>query len=151
MRATLGEMPFPAIAGLRPPSDADVQRLASLMYSANRGTVDDEGESEADALVEVQKTFAGAYGSFVPSCAAVVERNGRLLSATLVTRWQDRPFVAFSMTEPSSKRTGLARACMMTAMSRLHAAGERELSLVVTLANLPAFNLYSSLGFVMEE
>jgi ribosomal protein S18 acetylase RimI-like enzyme len=55
------------------------------------------------------------------------------------------------MTEPSSKRTGLARACMMTAMSRLHAAGERELGLVVTLANLPALNLYTSLGFVVGE
>jgi GNAT superfamily N-acetyltransferase len=151
MRATLGEMPFRVIDGLRLPLDADVHQLASLIYSAYRGTVDDEGESEADALVEVQKTFGGAYGVFVPSCSAVVERGGRLLSATLVTRWQNRPFVAFSMTEPNSKRTGLARACMMTAMSRLHAAGERELSLVVTLANLPAFNLYSSLGFVMEE
>src|ERR1039458_5564987 len=109
MRVTLVEMPLPAIAGLRQPFTADVHQLASLMYSAYRGTVDDEGESEADALVEVQKTFAGAYGSFVPSCSAVVERGGRLLSATLVTRWQDRPFVAFSMTEPSSKGTGLAR------------------------------------------
>jgi len=151
MRATLGGMPFPIIDGLRLPLDADVHQLASLMYSAYRGTIDDEGESEADALVEVQKTFASAYGSFVPSCFAVVERGGRLLSATLVTRWQDRPFVAFSMTEPNSKRTGLARACMMTAMSRLHAAGEHELGLVVTLANVPAFNLYTSLGFVAED
>jgi GNAT superfamily N-acetyltransferase len=151
MRAALAELPIPVIDGLRPPSDADVPQLASLMYSAYRGTIDDEGESEADALVEVQKTYAGAYGSFVPSCSAVVERGGRLLSATLVSRWQDRPFVAFSMTEPSSKRTGLARACMMTAMSRLHAAGERQLGLVVTLANVPAFNLYTSLGFVVEE
>ena len=55
------------------------------------------------------------------------------------------------MTEPNSKRTGLARACMMAAMSRLHAAGEHELHLVVTLANLPAFNLYTSLGFVVED
>ena len=144
-------MPFPAIDGLRLPSYADVQQLASLMYSAYRGTIDDEGESEADALLEVQKTYAGAYGSFVPSCSAVVERGNRLLSATLVTRWQDQPFVAFSMTEPNSKRTGLARACMMAAMSRLHAAGEHELHLVVTLANLPAFNLYTSLGFVVED
>jgi GNAT superfamily N-acetyltransferase len=151
MRATLAEMRAPAIDGLRLPSDADVQQLASLMYSAYRGTIDDEGENEADALVEVQKTYAGAYGSFVPSCSAVVDRGGRLLSATMVTRWQDRPFVAFSMTEPGSKRTGLARACMMAAMSRLHAAGDRELGLVVTLANLPAINLYTSLGFVVEE
>jgi GNAT superfamily N-acetyltransferase len=151
MRAKLAEMPVPVIDGLRLPSDADVQPLGSLMHSAYRGTIDDEGESEADALVEVQKTYAGAYGSFVPSCSAVVERGGRLLSATLVTRWQDRPFVAFSMTEPNFKRNGLARACMMAAMSRLHAAGEHELGLVVTLANLPAFNLYTSLGFVVGE
>jgi GNAT superfamily N-acetyltransferase len=151
MRARLGEMPIPAIDGLRLPSDADMHQLASLMYSAYRGTIDDEDETEAEALIEVQKTFTGAYGVFVPSCSAVVERGGRLLSATLVTRWQDRPFVAFSMTEPNSKRTGLARACLIAAMSRLHAAGEHELGLVVTMANFPAISLYTSLGFVVEE
>jgi ribosomal protein S18 acetylase RimI-like enzyme len=36
-------------------------------------------------------------------------------------------------------------------MSRLHAAGEHELGLVVTLVNLPALNLYRSLGFVVED
>ena len=150
MRATLVEVPYPATSGLRPPTEADMQPLASLMYRAYRGTIDYEGESEADALVEVQKTFAGNYGTFVPSCSVVAERGGRLVSACLVTRWEDRPFVAFSMTDADFKRNGLARACMAAAMSRLHGAGEHEVRLVVTLANSPALNLYRSLGFEAE-
>jgi ribosomal protein S18 acetylase RimI-like enzyme len=125
--------------------------LGSLMFAAYRGTVDDEGETEAAALAEIQKTYAGAYGAFVPLCSRVVERAGRLVSATLITRWQERPFVAFSVTDPDSKRAGLARACMVGAMQCLRAAGESELRLVVTLANTPAVNLYNSLGFAVEE
>jgi GNAT superfamily N-acetyltransferase len=112
--------------------------------------VDDEGEGEAEALAEIQKTYAGEYGAFVLKCSRVVEREGRLVSATLITRWQERPFVAFSVTDPGCKRTGLARACMVAAMQCLRAAGESELRLVVTLANTPAVKLYKSLGFVQE-
>ncbi len=69
MRATLVEVPYPAISGLRPPLEADMQPLASLMYRAYRGTIDYEGESEAEALVEVQKTFRGEYGAFMPAAS----------------------------------------------------------------------------------
>jgi RimJ/RimL family protein N-acetyltransferase len=150
MRTTLVGRPFPTVAGLRPPSDADVQSLASLMYRAYRSTIDDHDETEADALSEVQKTLSGSYGMFNPSCSTVVERDSRLISACLITHYQERPFVAFSMTDADFKRNGLARACLVAAMSRLHAAGEREVRLVVTLGNLPALHLYQSLGFVVE-
>lgn len=151
MRAPLASQPQPGLAGLRVPSVDDIAALGALMFAAYRGTVDDEGESEALALAEIRKTYAGEYGVFVSTCSRVVEREGRLVSATLITRWQERPFVAFSMTDPVCKRTGLARACMVGAMHCLHATGESELRLVVTLANTPALKLYSGLGFAVEE
>jgi len=84
----------------------------------------------------------------MPHCSCVVERHDELVSAVLVTRWQDRPFVAFAMTAPSAKRQGLGRACMLDAMQAVHACGEEKLSLVVTLANIAAYGLYTRLGFV---
>lgn len=150
MRAPLAGTPAPAVAGLRAPIAVDVAELGALLFAAYRGTVDDEGESEAAARAEIEKTYAGEYGAFVPGCSRVVERDGRLVSATLITRWQGRPFVAFSVTDPACKRTGLARACMVAAMQCLRAAGETELRLVVTLANTPALSLYNSLGFIPE-
>jgi ribosomal protein S18 acetylase RimI-like enzyme len=135
---------------MRPPEPADVPRLASLMLRAYTGTADDEGENEAQALVEVENTFAGGYGSFVRDCSRVIERNGMLASAVLITRWENRAFVAFTMTQPEYKRQGLCRVCMISAMNALAAEGEEEVWLAVTLANTPAIALYQSLGFVLQ-
>ena len=136
---------------MRAPVEADTMALAALMVAAYRGTIEDHSESEAQALIEVHKTFDGDYGGFVPECSRLVARQGELLRACLVTRWQDRPFVAFSMTAPQAKRRGLARACLVDAMQALRTRGETELRLVVTLANQPARDLYESLGFVVEQ
>ncbi len=150
LRAVLAERGRMPVAGLRIPLGTDRMALARLMHAAYQGSVDDEGESEGDALAEVDKTLAGAYGAFVPQASSVVEREGLLHSATLVTRWEDRPFIAFSMTDPAAQRRGLARAGLLNAMRELHAAGEGEVCLVVTLANVGAWRLYRSLGFVAE-
>ena len=151
MRAALAAHQRPKVTGMRSPVEGDSSQLAKLMCAAYRGTIDDEGESEDVALEEVRKTFAGEYGAFLPHCSKVVAPSQELLHATLVTRWEGRPFIAFSMTEPSAKRTGLARACLVNAMQDLRVQGESELRLVVTLANLPAMSLYESLGFVVQE
>jgi len=151
MLARLSEASPGNAGGIRCPLNSDVPRLAKLMLAAYSGTTDDEGETEHDALVEIEKTFKGEYGAFLPECSKLVERNGELLSATLITIWEGLPFVAFSFTAPTSKRTGLARACMVSAMQELFARGDREIRLMVTLANLPARTLYESLGFTVQE
>ena len=86
----------------------------------------------------------------MPCCSKVVERGGTLLSAALITRWEGRPLVAFSFTDPAFAGQGLARACLLAAMSELTDQGERELRLVVTLANTRAVRLYTRLGFQFE-
>ena len=151
LRAVLAPMPRLPISGLRAPTTADVGALARLMLAAYAGSVDDEGEDEADALVEVRKTFGGDHGAFDPASSKLVTRADELLHASLITRRQGRPFVAFTMTAPAARRAGLARACLISAMQDLCEQGETELRLAVTLANLPALTLYESLGFVAQD
>ena len=151
MRAVLRNMLCVDSPDMRPPEPADVPRLASLMLRAYTGTVDYEGEDEAQALAEVEKTVAGGYGPFVRECSRVIERDGMLASAVLVTRWENRSFVAYTMTQPEYKRRGLGRVCMISAMNALAAEGEEEVWLAVTLANTPAIALYKSLGFVLQS
>jgi GNAT superfamily N-acetyltransferase len=151
MQAMLREMPCPTEPGLRIPTPADIDQLASLMLDAYVGTVDYEGEDEHDALIQVHKTISGESGSFVWSCSRVIERRSVLASATLITRWENRPFVAFTMTRPEFKRLGLARACMVNAMQALVAHGEHEVRLMATLENAAANALYQTLGFRREE
>lgn len=130
---------------------ADVPALGGLMHRAYVDTVDYEGETPEQSLEEVRKTIRGEYGSFVPHCSKVFARTGRLLCATLITRFQERPFVAFTFTDPAFAGQGLARSCMQAAMAELFAQGDRELRLVVTLANAPAVKLYTTLGFQIER
>lgn len=151
MRAVL--RPAPAVTGVpgvRPFRPADEPALGPLMLRAYRGTVDDDGETVEDAAAEVRKTLAGEYGEFLPACSMVAERDSHVVSATLVTRLIGQPFVAFTFTEPGCQGQGLAGACIRAAMARLLQQGERELGLMVTLANTPAVSLYTRLGFVAE-
>lgn len=150
MRIALQPQPAPATAGQRAPRRDDAAALGALMHAAYAGTVDDEGETEAQAVDEVRKTFAGTYGPYDETRSSLVERDGLPVSACLVTYWQGRPFVAFSLTHPARQRQGLARAGLQHAMHALQANGEVELRLAVTLANTPAVTLYRRLGFEFE-
>lgn len=147
MVADLSRLPPMPPVQCRAPGPDDVEALARLMLAAYRGTVDYEGEDEAQSLVEIRKTMAGEYGAFDGACSRVVDGDDGLVSAALLTRWRERPFVAFSMTDPRFARMGYARAALVSAMHALSAAGETEVSLVVTVANEPAVALYRSLGF----
>jgi ribosomal protein S18 acetylase RimI-like enzyme len=151
MCAQLVDLPSFESNDMRCPVESDIPALAKLMLEAYLDTVDYEGEDEDDALVQVRKTVSGQSGPFNWQASRVIERQSVIACAVLVTRWQDKPFVAFTMTHPDFKRMGLARACMLSAMHSLATAGEKEIRLMVTLANTGAVALYRSLGFQMED
>jgi len=139
-------LPRPAIE-VRSFDAGDLPALAALMHRAYVGTVDYEGETPEQAAEEIRRTAAGHYGPLRARASKVVVRSGSPLAAALVTTFGQRPFVAYTFSEPALWGQGLARACMQAAMSELAADGERELHLVVTLANTRAVGLYASLGF----
>ena len=125
----------------------DAEALAHLMLDAYRGTVDDDGETIDDARAEIGRLFAGEFGILDEDASGVVRVEDGIVAATLITRYEDAPFLAFSMTAPAWQRRGYARAGIERAMARLAARGETVLSLVVTRANEPATRLYERIGF----
>lgn len=151
MRLMLAPHAAPATAHVfRQPTPADAEALAVLMLEAYAGTVDDEGATLEQARDEVRKTFADEYGRYDASVSRVLEIDGALANATIVTSFRDQPLIAFSMTSPAFKRQGLARAGMQQAIAALAAAGATQVQLIVTKANTPAVRLYESLGFIAE-
>ena len=140
----------------RAPTPADAEALAALMLEAYRGTIDDEGEGPDEARAAVRQLFDGDFGAMlwavseVREASAVPGPSAGLASATLITLWQDRPFVAFTLTAPAHQRKGLARAGLLRCFNRLAAGDERVLRLVVTQGNTRAESLYESLGFRPE-
>jgi ribosomal protein S18 acetylase RimI-like enzyme len=129
--------------------ETDREDLAILLYAAYRGAIDDEGETFADALAEIDKVFRGEYGAFLPDCSFVVEGGEFLASACLIAWWEphNAPLVVFTMTRPEAQGRGLARHLLQRSMNALSDAGYDRLTLIVTDGNEPAQHLYSSLGF----
>lgn len=150
LRRCATERKVAVAAGIRPFQQGDETGLGVLLYEAYLGTIDQQEETLDQAHAEIRKTLSGDYGDFLPKCSMVLERQGQLLSAVLITRYQNKPFVAFTVTSPAHKNCGLARSCLNAAMSALAAIGEQEIRLVVTLANEPAYHLYKTLGFAQE-
>lgn len=129
--------------------EADAHDLAILMYSAFRGTIDDEGETFADAVREIEKTLAGDYGKLLLECSFVIE-EGEFLSSACLISWFDlhaAPLVVFSMTRLEHKGRGMARFLLQQSINTLLDRGHTQLTLIVTDGNKPAQNLYGSLGF----
>jgi ribosomal protein S18 acetylase RimI-like enzyme len=157
MRLDLGEpladpslLPDATTTRLVSPDDAEA--LAVLMDDAYRGTIDAEpGQDLDDARKEIAATFAGDYGAPLLEASVVAVDGDKIVSASIVTRFEGSPFVAFTMTRSSHKGRGLSRAVMTRSVGILARAGESHVDLIVTAGNDPAQRLYSSLGFVTVE
>jgi len=147
MRLTLREQKPSGSWRPRPIDRSDVPALGALMLAAYRETVDDEGETEADAVAEVERTLAGEYGPFLADCSIAVDDDARIGGASLVTLWDGRPILAHLVVHPEAKRRGLGTFLMATSGNALVRAGYAHVDLFVTEENEPAVSLYRKLGF----
>lgn len=129
--------------------ETDVDALAILLHAAFRGTIDDEGETFADARAEIERTLSGGYGRFLPEASFAIEEGEFLASACLVSWFEphDAPLVVFSMTRPEARRRGMARFLLQRSIDALIARRYSRLTLIVTEGNDAAQALYESLGF----
>jgi predicted N-acetyltransferase YhbS len=106
MRSPLVEQRPPGAWRSRAIGTNDVPALGALMLAAYRGTVDDEGESEADALARAD--YDGEYGSFLRDCSFVVpDDDGRIVGASMVTLFESDPFLTFLVVHPDMNRRGI--------------------------------------------
>ena len=93
MKLTLCPQPSRGNWPARSVQTADAPALAALMLDAYRGTVDDEGETAEEALAEVNAMLDGKYGPWLADASFVVELDGRLVAACVITLWR-RPWSA---------------------------------------------------------
>lgn len=127
----------------------DAPALATLMLDAYRGTVDDEGETAAEALAEVNAMLDGKYGPWLADASFVVELDGRLVAACVITLWQETPLVTQLFTHPDYTNRGLGKFLLTRSINALCAQGYQELVLYVTSGNASAQHVYATLGFTV--
>jgi predicted N-acetyltransferase YhbS len=114
---------------------ADAEAIGALMVAAYRCTVDEEGESESDAVAEVERTMDGEYGLFLPDCSFVVEHDeGRLVGASMVTMLESDPVIAYVIVQPEIRRRGLGTFLIAASGEALRLAGHTRVDLFVTEA-----------------
>jgi ribosomal protein S18 acetylase RimI-like enzyme len=130
---------------------ADAAEVGRVMLASYRGTVDDEGETQSAAIGEVERTVKGYHGPFRPEASFVGEGGGRIVGASLVSLFEERPCLLYVVVHPDVQRRGLGGALITASGNALVVAGHRELDLFVTEANEPAVALYRRLGFGQVE
>jgi ribosomal protein S18 acetylase RimI-like enzyme len=128
-----------------------VPEVGRVLLAAYRGTVDDEGEAEDDAIGEVERTVEGQYGPFLPEASFVAEDGARIVGASLLWLFESRPFLAYVVVHPDAQRRGIGSMLVEACGNALLSAGHTELDLYVTEANEAAVALYRKLGFEQVE
>jgi len=157
MRNRLTRQPNVGSWNARPVTQRDATLLGALMYDAYHDTIDDEGETPAEAGAEIEGTLNGKYGPLLDTCSLLVEEPGLALGATIITDWADertghrQPLLAFLMTHPDASGKGLGTFLLSASINALLARGESELVLFVTVGNSAAQHIYQKLGFEVEE
>ncbi|MGZ0147002.1 N-acetyltransferase family protein [Kribbella sp. WER1] len=137
-------VPTPDLPGvvLRPPTVSDADALGRLYFASYDPGV--ASATLADALEDIELTFAGEYG--VLTLSQLAWDGGQLVGALLVVErapWPDTPdcpFVIELFTARSHRRRGIAKLLLSTCSAV-------TVALRVDPDNAPAMELYRSLGF----
>ena len=138
--------PHPANTKFTPPAAKDIDKLAQLMLDAFRGTIDDEGETLAEAKLEVQDYFNNHP---LLDQSLVITDGHAPTSACLVTYMpkQDAPLIAYIMTTPSAKRSGQAKDLLRAVITHLKQAGYSRVLAGITDGNIASEQLFVRIGF----
>ncbi|MBI3442086.1 MAG: GNAT family N-acetyltransferase [Proteobacteria bacterium] len=127
-------------------SMADAEGLGGLMHVSYLGTIDFAGETAEQSIDETKGMLTGKYGDFLDFASFLIEKDGEIQSASIITLYHGKPLLADILTKPDAQGKGLAGRLIQRSIDALAAAGYRELYLVVTEGN-PAEALYLKLGF----
>jgi hypothetical protein len=127
----------------RAPEPGDAEALAQLMLDAYMGTIDYDGENIEDARAEIEEFFSSEP---LLGCSRVIEAEGVLAAASLLSIWEGSALVAYVMTGSSSKRHGLARAVLLDSLACLASTQHREVFAFITEGNTASERLFEGLG-----
>jgi GNAT superfamily N-acetyltransferase len=151
------DTPLPAIAGgrelaLRPVGRADSAALARLMHAAYSTDPYDVAiflehpDPAEDARRSVEDILAARFGALIESASFVHERDGEL-HGTILAVENDGGLIAELLVDPRSRRLGLGKLLLTSAIRELRNGGHLPVRLVYTEPNRPAERLYLSFGF----
>jgi predicted GNAT family acetyltransferase len=148
-RRTLPGAPLvqpPGHLGVRNVDEDDDPMLARLMERAYAGTVDEHLGGNNDGAVEIVQWRA--TGADPASSVLLHDDAGTVLAAALVSTLDaTSSLLAYVITDPDHKRTGLATIAVSSALVELTIADRRIVIAAVTEGNEPSERLMNRFGF----
>lgn len=131
----------------------DYQELGELLWHADQGTFDDEGQPIEESIAELKETLLGRYGPFLKDCSFGLLSDNRIVAASVITFYpkENLPLVVFAMTHPSKKSQGLCQRLLRTSSDALWKAGYESCYLAVNEGNIPAVEAYKKVGFKIRS
>jgi RimJ/RimL family protein N-acetyltransferase len=119
------------------------------MLDAYAGTIDDDGETLADARKEIDSYLAGSAGKPLLSASGLLFVSNTLASACLASYWDQEgsPLIAYLMTGASWKNRGFARLLLREVLHSLIDRGYTQVRAFITDGNLPSEKIFRREGF----
>jgi hypothetical protein len=145
-RSIEGHRPSPTLrlgCSCRQPSHEDRGALAQLLLDAYRGTVDDEGETIAEALEATDRYLQ----RIVPEYSLVLERGDALLAMAFTVVVRGTHYIDPVATASAVKRTGVGAGAASAVLALLRDGGIMEVGAVITEGNVASERLFLGLGF----
>jgi predicted N-acetyltransferase YhbS len=125
------------------PDVGAIDALAALLLDAYRGSVDDEGETQREA-VEAMSDFLEMH---IPEYSVVVRDGADYVAFSFVVLVNGVHYIDPVVTAARRKRQGLGSLAVSLCLDRLRAGGVREVGAVITDGNKPSERLFATLGF----
>jgi len=122
----------------------DLEALATLLLAAYQGTIDDEGEGEAEAREFVQSFLSD---SPILLCSRILEKDHIPAAACLVSVSKNTPLITTIITHPDWKNQGLAGQVLCACLQDLKQNGHASVTAWITEGNVPSERLLSRIGF----
>lgn len=133
----------PATLPIRPVSLEDRAAAARLLLAAYRGTIDDEGEDDDDALEAIDDYF----GRILWPHSFVMTDGDAVVAMAFVVVVDDRHYIDPVATDAAYKGRGLGSRLVVESLRSLAAAGVDEVGATITDGNEPSERLFTRLGF----
>ena len=127
--------------------EVSLDALAEAMLDSYVGTVDYEGETFDETLVELDRVISGDYGEFLSEVSFVIMEEEEVQACILICPYRGEPTITYNFTRKSAQRMGYQTLLIGRSAEILYEKGYHTLYLYVHLENKGALRLYESLGF----